>query len=103
MNQREQGVCPACNGTARVTPDDKTREYGIKYGWYDYDAKTDTVPCRNCGAQYQFSIGGTGKVYLRDDNGEPCLHEYTGRTLGRCYTGYTCIHCRDHYTIDSGD
>jgi hypothetical protein len=40
---------------------------------------------------------------LRKDNNEPCVHEYTGKNLGRCYNGYTCRHCGDYHTIDSGD
>jgi hypothetical protein len=44
----------------------------------------------------------TGQVNLRED-GTPCEHEYTGKTLGRCYNGYTCNHCGDYYTIDSSD
>ena len=26
-----------------------------------------------------------------------------GRTIGRCLTEYTCVHCSDRYQIDSGD
>lgn len=98
-----QGICPVCMGTMRKPcTDQSTREYGIKHGWFGYDADTDTVPCDNCGAQRQWGRP-TGKVLLRRDNNEPCHHEYVGNQLGRCYWGYTCRHCGDHYTIDSGD
>ena len=100
MNKQEQGVCPVCNGTGGVTPDEANRPYAdILYG---YDAETDTLLCHNCGGQYQWGIP-TGKVNLRRDNGEPCVHEHTGTKLGNCYWGYTCKHCGDYYTIDSGD
>lgn len=97
------GTCPACNGNLRVPcENESTRHYGLKYGWYGYDKETDTIPCGNCGGQYQWG-NPTGEVLLRKDNGEPCVHEYRGYSKGRCYTGYTCIHCGDEYSIDSGD
>jgi hypothetical protein len=36
-------------------------------------------------------------------DGTPCTHKYTGKTVGRCLTQYTCMHCNDQYQIDSGD
>ena len=98
-----KGVCPVCNGTCRMPcPSESIREYGIKHGWYNYDAETDTIPCNNCGGQYQWGKP-SGEVSLRKDTGEPCVHEYRGYSKGNCYTGYTCIHCEDNYSIDSGD
>jgi hypothetical protein len=35
--------------------------------------------------------------------GEPCVHKYTRRTVGRCLTEYRCSECGDRYEIDSGD
>ena len=97
-------TCPVCNGGLRVPCNDEmTRSYGVKYGWYEYDAETDTVPCKNCGGQTQYPGHPTGQVPPRKDNGEPCVHEYRGYQKGNCYWGYTCIHCGDTYNIDSGD
>lgn len=102
----EQGICPVCNGTGRANPMDalghELSESAKKSGWYGYDVEDDKVNCYNCGGQRQWG-SPTGKVNLRRDNGQPCVHEYTGQNLGRCYTGYTCKHCGDYYTIDSGD
>jgi hypothetical protein len=44
----------------------------------------------------------TGEVNLRED-GTPCEHVYESSNIGRCLTRYKCIHCSDHYDIDSGD
>jgi uncharacterized protein YbaR (Trm112 family) len=97
-------TCPVCSGTLRVPCESESiRHYGIKNGWYGYDVETDTIPCRNCGGQTQFPGYPTGQVLPRKDNGEPCVHEYRGYNKGRCYTGYTCVHCGDEYSIDSGD
>lgn len=94
------GTCPVCNGTKRVPA---TGDYkDITYG---YDRATDTFPCCNCGGQYQGS-GPTGQVALRAD-GTPCIHKYeeTGPLHRRMYGWheYTCTHCGDKHSIDSGD
>ena len=91
-----------CNGTGHMPCPDNLREYGQKKGWYGYRTEDDTVDCTNCGGQYQFRGKPTGRVALRE-NGEPCIHEYEGHYLGNCYSGYTCKHCSDYYTIDSSD
>lgn len=95
------GTCPICNGSGHMPCPDNIRQYGQQHGWYGYRAEDDTVDCTNCGGQRQWGRP-TGTVQLRED-GTPCVHEYVGRNLGRCYNGYTCKHCRDYYTIDSGD
>jgi len=96
-----RGICPVCNGSKRTVC-----EYDPSTQWLrsvaSYDPETHTVECRNCGGQYQWG-SPTGEVRLRKDNGEPCKHEYRGYSKGRCYTGYTCVHCDDNYSIDSGD
>ena len=97
----KKGICPVCNGTVRKACPDNLREYGVNHGWYGYRAEDDTIPCDNCGGQYQFSKP-TGEVPLRED-GTACVHEYKGENAGRCYTRYTCKHCSDVYHIDSGD
>jgi len=97
---KEFGVCPVCNGTGHKPCPDNLRVYGVKNGWYGYRASDDTVSCDNCGAQKMFGQA-TGKVPLRD-NGEPCKHEYIGKTAGRSYSRYTCLHCNDQYEVDSG-
>ena len=79
-----KGTCPVCNGTGRVMT-----------------KALRTEECRNCGGQYMFG-SPTGQVNLRED-GTPCKHEYRGNNIGRCLNRYTCIHCGDGYTIDSGD
>lgn len=95
------GTCPVCQGTLR-----KLAEFERGVVWatsvYGYDKATHTVPCNNCGGQYM-SGKPTGIVRLRTDTFEPCHHEYSHQSLGRCWHGYTCIHCGDQYDIDSGD
>jgi hypothetical protein len=93
----QTGICPVCNGTGRCPAGNDP----YKTSYARYDAATDTLPCRNCGGQTMHGQG-TGQVLLNKD-GVPCTHKYTGRELGRCYWGYTCKHCGDYYTIDSGD
>lgn len=90
-------TCPVCNGT-KCKP---AGDYRWKKVLYGYDDKTDTLPCTNCGGQYQ-SLTPTGLVNLNKD-GSPCVHSYTSKTTGRCLTRYTCKHCDDQYTIDSSD
>ena len=93
-----QVTCPVCNGSGRraVAPDSK---------WHTstagYDKDTHTLACLNCGGQ-TMACRGTGKVNARPD-GSACVHEYTYKKLGNCYHGYTCKHCNDSYSIDSGD
>lgn len=93
-----KGTCPTCNGTTRVP-------YNLDPSWRrviaGYDEATDTLGCTNCGGQYMFGRP-TGQVNLRED-GTPCSHIYKSRNAGRCLTEYTCVHCSDRYTIDSGD
>lgn len=89
------GVCPKCNGTCQIPLTEEEK----KYSWYKGKTHRD---CDNCGGQYMYGTP-TGKVPLRKDNGEPCLHEYVGRNAGRCYTIYTCKHCGSTYDIDSSD
>lgn len=95
----EKGCCPVCNGSGRVpVPESMARYKNVIAG---YDKDTDTFGCTNCGAQYMYGRA-TGQVRLRED-GTPCKHEYTSKTVGRCLTEYTCKHCGDRYQIDSGD
>lgn len=75
----EKGVCPCCNGTLKVNGRD----------------------CRNCGGQYMYGPV-TGEVRLNKE-GVPCTHSYESKEIGRCYTRYTCRHCGDQHSIDSGD
>jgi hypothetical protein len=89
------GVCPVCNGAKEVllTADE------LKYSWNKGRTHRN---CTNCGGQTMYG-SPSGEVPLRKDNNEPCVHEYTGRNAGRCYTIYTCKHCNHSYDIDSGD
>jgi hypothetical protein len=89
--------CPVCTGTGRVPCPEAQRQYNLA----GYDPATDTLACDNCGGQ-TMSCHGTGRVLVRPD-GTPCRHEYTGSQAGRCYWQYTCRHCGDRYSIDSGD
>lgn len=95
------GTCPVCNGSKRVPASGEHRH--IVYG---YDRETDTFPCCNCGDQYQMGGGPKGVVALRPD-GTPCTHAYqeTGPERRRMYGWheYTCQHCGDRHSIDSGD
>jgi len=94
---KPQGICPVCNGTCRIPAGDSP----YKKMFAGYDAATDTLRCDNCGGQTMESHC-TGKVNLRAD-GTPCKHEYVGVKTGNCYHTYTCKHCGDVYSIDSGD
>ena len=96
-----KGICPVCNGTKQRPCPDNLRKYGISNGWYGYRAEDDTVKCNNCGGQYMFSRP-SGVVRLNND-GVPCTHEYTNKSSGQHLTPYTCKHCADQYSTDSGD
>ena len=96
MNNNK-GTCPVCNGTKRIDAGD-ARYRHVTAG---YNKDDNTLPCTNCGGQRMFGEP-SGLVHLRTD-GTPCTHSYTGRSGGRCYTIYTCQHCPDSYSIDSGD
>jgi hypothetical protein len=89
------GVCPVCNGTMQVVLTEKEKSYS----WNKDKTHRD---CHNCGGQYQWG-SPKGEVRLRKDNNEPCVHSYIQKNLGRCYNGYTCVHCDDYYTVDSSD
>jgi hypothetical protein len=91
-----QVTCPVCNGTKRKPAGDRWKS--VTYG---YDKETDTLLCTNCGGQ-TMSLRPTGMVN-QNSEGNPCTHSYTSETIGRCLTRYTCKHCNDQYTIDSGD
>lgn len=93
------GVCPVCNGTCRRPADESMKKYANTIA--GYDKSDDTIACNNCGGQGMFGRP-SGEVPLRAD-GTPCKHEYRGVERGRCYTVYTCIHCKHSYDIDSGD
>jgi DNA-directed RNA polymerase subunit RPC12/RpoP len=90
-------ICPVCNGTGRKPAGD----YKYKHITSSYDAATDTLACTNCGGQRMYGRP-TGKVRANKE-GLPCTHKYESKTVGRCLTEYTCIHCGDRYQIDSGD
>ena len=87
-------VCPKCQGSKEISLEADE----VNYSWNK--GKTHK-PCNNCGGQYQWGRA-TGKVSVRPD-GEACLHEYTGKNIGRCLTAYSCRHCAEGFTIDSGD
>ena len=93
----EKGICPVCSGSGRVAAGDNKYKHVIA----GYDKDTDTFGCTNCGVQYMFGRA-TGQVNM-DFGGQPCVHKYIGKTVGRCLTEYTCEFCGDRYTIDSGD
>ena len=92
-----KGTCPVCNGSGRCPAGDAKYKKVIA----GYDESTDTFACNNCGGQYMFGRP-TGQVPL-NILGEPCTHNYTSKTVGRCLTEYTCTECGDRYQIDSGD
>lgn len=100
------GTCPLCNGTTRrplAEHEFNYREFTEeKARWHGYDKKTDTMKCYNCGPRGMYAGPSDGKVQLRPD-GSPCLHRYHEEKIGRCYHSYTCEHCGDSYSIDSGD
>jgi len=94
-----QATCPVCNGSGRrPVPEDQQRWKTIMGS---YDAATDTFSCDNCGGQTMYGKA-TGLVPLNKE-GNPCRHEYTGLSRGRCWTQYTCRHCGYSYDIDSSD
>ncbi len=96
-------TCPKCNGTARrpyPTEHDPDRRFARMTA--TYDEATDTLACNNCGGQ-TMSLTATGVTRVDPATGLGCLHAYSGRNAGRCYTIYTCAKCGDSYDIDSGD
>lgn len=93
INQREQGVCPVCNGEKQIKMSERER----MNSW----SKSEYKQCDNCGGQTMTGIA-TGKVFLNKE-GNPCVHKYVGRNAGRCYTIYTCTECGMSFGIDSGD
>lgn len=97
-------TCPACNGTKRQEVDATGQPVGqaTDYPRWPQYAKQGWMECRNCGGQ-TMSRAATGLTYPHRDNGEPCRHEYTGQTIGRCLTQYACKHCPDVFDIDSSD
>ena len=92
-----KGTCPVCNGSKRVPAGDSKYKSVIA----GYDKETDTFECRNCGGQYMFGRP-TGEVRINKE-GVPCTHVYQSKTVGRCLTEYTCVHCDERFEIDSGD
>lgn len=95
--QQARGTCPVCNGTTRRSAEGVQSAHVL----VGYDAATRTLPCRNCGGQYQYG-SPTGQVALNRE-AQPCRHSYIGDDIGRCFTRYVCQHCGDSYAIDSGD
>ena len=100
------GTCPVCNGTTRrplFEHEHYLRNYNTEQAkWYGYDKETDTKTCHNCGPKGMYAGGPDGKVNLRPD-GTPCQHRYHEEKIGRSYYSYTCEHCGNGYSIDSGD
>lgn len=102
MNNKPTGTCPVCNGTLRQGLEPLNAESEKKWN-RSYDAATETIACQNCMPKGMFAPPTpTGIVSLNKD-GEPCKHRFHSETIGRCYHRYTCIHCGDSFTIDSGD
>ena len=95
----EYGTCPVCNGSGRVPVPAHFEQY--KHVYSSYDKETDTLGCSNCGGQYMYGKP-RGQVRLNKE-GQPCTHQYSSQTVGRCLTQYTCSECGDSYQIDSGD
>jgi hypothetical protein len=94
-------TCPVCNGTLRQAVTDKER-HGIKWNM-SYNVEADTIDCRNCIPRGMFASSiPTGLVSLNHE-GIPCTHRFIETKLGNCYYKYTCEHCDDSFTIDSGD
>jgi len=93
----EKGTCPVCSGSGRMAAGDNKYKQVIA----GYDKATDTIGCTNCGGQYMYGRP-TGIVNV-DFGGQPCVHKYSGKTVGRCLTEYHCEFCGDRYQIDSGD
>ena len=86
--------CPRCDGTRIIPLTEKEQTYSWNKG------KMHRA-CDNCGAQYMF---GRALGYVAANReGNPCLHNYSGKNAGRCLTEYTCKHCGDQYPIDSSD
>lgn len=99
---KPKGICPVCNGTKRQAVPALSRESIIRWN-KTYDAATDTMNCQNCVPKGMFASQiPTGESSLNKD-GEPCTHEFVEQTISNCYYRYTCKHCNDSFTIDSGD
>ena len=94
---KKEHKCPVCNGTCEVPYTGSNPKYVS-----GYNPENKSVPCSNCGGQYQFGGGATGLVVLNKHE-NPCIHKYVGISRGRCYVVYTCTECGDSHGIDSGD
>ena len=95
-----QATCPKCNGTTRRKVPALSRPWATSLA--TYDKATDTLACDNCGGQ-RMELKATGQTRIDPTTGLGCLHAYTGRIAGNCYTVYTCAKCGDSYGIDSSD
>jgi transcription elongation factor Elf1 len=84
----QYGHCPVCNGTKTVLSTEHSQD-------------SETMDCVNCGGQYMYSCP-SGWVRL-NRSGQPCVHNYTSKNIGRSWTEYTCTECGDRYDIDSSD
>ena len=91
---KEYGTCPVCNGEGKVPLTEQEK----KWSW---NKDRTHAECYNCGGQYMYGKG-RGQVALNKE-GNPCVHKYSSRNVGRCLTEYTCDNCGDRYQIDSGD
>lgn len=94
--------CPVCEGTGRIPAPSFFSNYAKEKGWYGYSKEDDRCHCNNCGGQTMMGYG-TGKTWPRKDDNKPCVHEFTGQSMGRCYVRYNCKHCGYSYDIDSSD
>lgn len=90
----QTGICPVCNGAGQLPLTDHDKQWS-------WNKDRTHKECYNCGGHYMMGKG-RGQVPLNKE-GQPCVHKYTSRNVGRCLTEYKCDHCGDRYQIDSGD
>lgn len=93
----ERYICPVCSGKGRVTAGNRSWKRFMQ----GYSQKDDSLPCQNCGGQYQFSVP-TGRVNL-NESGSPCVHEYKVQKVSGFMIEYVCDRCRDQYVVDTLD
>lgn len=91
----EKHICPQCLGKGRRTAGDLS----CKKFMQGYNRFDDSLPCSNCGGQYQFGVP-SGFVPL-NHQGHPCVHQYVLQTVLGFVIRYKCDFCDDEYVVDT--
>jgi RecJ-like exonuclease len=86
--------CPRCKGHGG---------WNLQVNAYSLHGKEDTPENRHLFAHFRAMCGScNGWGYMRV--GQTCAHEWgSPRTVGRCLTEWTCVHCGEKTQVDSSD